>query len=208
MRKISLKRAASLDALLMSGRAFFISCLKKSLHNDVVQRRKIRAILPTMRTPVFLFSIVLLFTVSVFSQLPRPEIKVNGVGLGVSYREVIRRLGKPSRDYTVEADECVGGKSRYLVYKGLTVEMHPRRSGNPNDFYVGELEVTSARWNVSVVRMGASLAAIRKKFGPSELRNSDKKGEKVLYYFLNAPGNLYFHFRRGKLVRIETYYIC
>ena len=160
-----------------------------------------------MKIPALLFSVVLLFTVNAFSQFSSPEIKVNGVGLGASYREVVRRLGKPSRDYTVEADECVGGKSRYLVYHGLTVEMHPR-SSNPMAFYVGRIEVSSARWNVSGVRIGASPASIRKKFGSSELRNGDKKGEKFLPYFINAPGNLYFHFRRGMLVRIETFYIC
>jgi hypothetical protein len=163
--------------------------------------------LPAMKTLTLLFSIVLLFTGNAFSQFASPDIKVNGVGLGASYREVIRKLGKPSRDYTVEADECVGGQSRYLVYKGLTVEMHAR-SSDPKDFYVGQLEVTSSRWNVSGVRIGASPASIRKKFGPSELQNGDKKGEKVLPYFLKAPGNLYFHFRRGRLARIETYYIC
>jgi hypothetical protein len=161
----------------------------------------------TMKTLTLLFIIVLLFTVDAFSQFASPDLEVNGVGLGASYREVIRRLGKPLRDYTVEADECVGGKSRYLVYKGLTVETHPR-SGSPKDFYVGQIEVTSSRWNVSGERIGASLDSITKKFGPTELRNGDKKSEKVLLYFLNAPGNLHFHFRRGKLFRIETYYIC
>jgi hypothetical protein len=161
----------------------------------------------TMKTSTLLFGVVLLFTVNAFSQFASPELKVNGVGLGASYREVVRRLGKPSRDYTVEADECVGGKSRYLVYKGLTVEMHPR-SSDPKVFYVGQIEITSSRWNVSGVRIGASPASIRKKFGPSELRNGDRKSEKVLLYFLDAPGNLHFYFRRGKLVRIETYYIC
>jgi hypothetical protein len=156
---------------------------------------------------ILLFSIVLLLSVNAFSQFSSPDIKVNGVGLGASYREVVRKLGKPSRDYTVEADECVGGKSRYLVYKGLTVEMHPR-SSDPKEFYVGQIEVTSSKWDVSGVRIGVSLKSIRRKLGPSNLRNSDKKGEKFLSYSPRATGNLYFYFRRGKLVRVETYYIC
>ena len=160
-----------------------------------------------MKTLILLFSIVILFAVNGFSQISSPGIKVNGVGLGASYREVIRRFGKPSRDYTVEADECVGGQSRYLVYNGLTIEMHPSGE-NAKAFQVGQIEVTSARWNISGVRVGASPAAIRKKFGPSEFQNGDQKGEKFIPYFLNAPGNLYFYFRRGKLVRVETYYIC
>ena len=154
-----------------------------------------------------LVSIVLLFTVNAFSQSSSPDIKVNGISLGASYREVIRKLGKPSRDYTVEADECVGGKSRYLVYQGLSVEMHPRGS-SPKEFYVGRIEVTSSRWNVSGVRTGASLQSIRRKLGASELQNGDKKGEKFLLYYPKATGNLYFYFRRSKLVRVETYLIC
>lgn len=160
-----------------------------------------------MKTLTLLFSIVLLLTVNAFSQSSTPDIKVNGVGLGSSYREVIRKLGKPSRDYTVEADECVGGKSRYLIYQGLTVELHPRAS-NPKAFYVGQIEVTSARWNVSGVRIGAKPAAVRKKFGSSDFQNGDKKGERFLDYYLAAPGNLYFYFRRNQLVRVETYRIC
>ena len=154
-----------------------------------------------------LFSILLLFTVNGFSQIKSTAIKVNGVGLGASYRDVVRRLGKPARDYTVEADECVGGKSRYLVYKGLIVEMHPR-SSDPKQFYVGQIEVRSARWNASGLRVGVKASAVRKKFGPSDFQNGDKKGEMFLPYYLDAPGNLYFYFRRGRLVRVETYYIC
>lgn len=161
----------------------------------------------TMKTPALLFGIVLLFTVNAFSQFSSSGINVNGVGLGVAYREVVRKLGKPSRDYTVEADECVGGKSRFLVYKGLTVELHPR-TGNPKAFYVGRIDVTSARWNVSGVRIGARMSAIRKKFGSTGLQDGDKKGEKFLLYGLDAPGNLYFRFRRGRLFNIETFYIC
>jgi hypothetical protein len=179
----------------------------KSLRNYVGKRRKISVMLLAMKILTFLFAIILLFTVNAFTQFAAPEIKVNGIGLGDSYRQVIRRLGKPLRDYTVEADECVGGRSRFLVYKGLTVEMHPRHS-DPKQFYVGQLEVTSARWNVSGVRIGTGTASIRKKFGPSEFQKSEQKGEKFLPYYLNAPGNLHFYFRGARLVRIETYYIC
>ena len=161
-----------------------------------------------MKTLTLSIGVILLFTVSAFSQSDSPEILVGGVGLGDSYSKIVRKLGRPLRDYTVEADECVGGKTRYLVYKGLTIEMHPSIAG-PKEFYAGRLEVASPRWSTSSgVRIGATLSSIRKKYGPSGLENADRKGEKFLSYYLNAPGNLHFFFRRGKLVRIETYYIC
>jgi hypothetical protein len=136
------------------------------------------------------------------------SVTVNGVGLGDSYTQAVRKLGKPLKNIISEGDECIGGKLRKLSYSGLTLEFHQDSEGK---FYVGSFEVSSPRWNVSGVGVGTASAAIRRKYGKTDPQEGDSRGEVLWLYGLTedeGPGNLNFYFRKGKLVRISTFYVC
>lgn len=156
--------------------------------------------------------VILLFALAGYAQEGRASkyaVKINGVGLGDSYEQVIKKFGKPSKNMIEEGDECVGGKLRRLTYPGLVFELH-QENEKPTKFYVGNLEVTSARWDVSGVKVGMTASAIKRKFGKAEIvRDTDRSS--YLSYDLTdeeGPGLLNFYIRGGRVTRISTFYIC
>lgn len=158
----------------------------------------------------FLFlAVILLFTAPAFSQVSLIEgIKVNGIALGAKYSDVVRKLGKPTRDVTnKEMDECMGSHVRTLTYPGLKIELDDAGGG----FTVFSFEVTSAKYDVSGVKIGAAADAIQKRFGTKRRTVEKSKTGATWYYEMSdeSPGTSNFHFRGGKLVKIEsTYTMC
>lgn len=157
---------------------------------------------------------ILIFALSAYSQSRNSAIyavKINGAGLGTPHTTVKKKLGKPVTDVLGDAGECFASKMRTYTYSGLTLELHEETSDIPDRFYIANMSVTSARWTVSGVRVGSTTAAIRRKFGKGTVSKGDAPGETVLAYHLTeteGPGNLNFYIRKGKVVRIETFYIC
>ena len=147
--------------------------------------------------------LVLIFPTLGFAQSSLPEgPRVNGLGLDAKYSEVIRKLGKPTRDVTDRSiNECTGSRLRTLYYPGLKVELFDAET---DLFKVFAFEVTSSKWDVSGSRVGDSTAAVQKLFG-TRGRKVEKVGAgTVWYYEMNeeAPGLSNFHFRNGKLAKI------
>lgn len=155
----------------------------------------------------FIF-ILLILAVSVHAQQDGKtlELTVNGVHLGASYESVIRKFGSPAREIRDSAGACVGGKSRKVVYPGLTLSF-TNDEAKPNKFTIYELEVTSSRWNVSGFTVGATEAAIERRLGKFTTQD-DKKGETIWYYYLQKEdtGGSHFFFRHGKVVRFLSFY--
>ena len=129
--------------------------------------------------------------------------KVNGLALGATRNEVIKKLGKPSSESKRKADECVGGTEMTLHYPGLKLLLWDDPD-DPRRFAVGKFEISSARWDVSGIRIGQPNSAVRKQFGA---RSTEEKqsGQLVWFYFMDeniSPGSTNFHFRNGKLIKI------
>jgi hypothetical protein len=158
-----------------------------------------------MKRFLLLFAVLLLALTSAHSQIRGKDgLTVNGIALGDTQAQVVRKLGKPSRVTEEAADECIGGQMRTLYYPGLKVRVY----GIENRYTVGDFEVTSSMWNVSGVKVGMSSAAITKRFGKassSEIEN----GTRIWYYHFDveSPGNSNFYFRNGKVVRIYSMYL-
>lgn len=156
---------------------------------------------------IFLIAVLVsLFTVAAHGQGSGEKylLKVNGIGLGSYYAQVIRTFGKPLKETTGDGNECIGGKMRKLEYPGMTFELH-QEFGKTKRFYVGSFEVTSARWNVSGLKAGSTAAAVKRKFGKAA-----EEGRSWLYEIAETegPGSVNIYFRNGKVVRFETSYIC
>ena len=134
---------------------------------------------------------------------------VEGLSLGASRDEVIKKLGKPSSEKKGEADECVGGTEMTLKYPGLEFRLWDD-SEEPGKFTVGAFEVTSQRWDVSGVRVGQSGETVKKLFGTSYTTESEKGGRTIWYYAMDeneGPGNTNFTIRNGKIINIYTMWL-
>lgn len=150
--------------------------------------------------------ILLIFAATAYSQVSLSQgPKVNGLGLGATRTDVVRKLGKPVSETKRDAGECIGGTEMTLRYPGLKFVLWD----DPDDarkFTVGEFEVTSAKWDVSGARVGHASAGVKKLFGT---RSAEEKqaGLPVWFYYMDesiSPGSTNFHFRNGKVVRIVS----
>lgn len=159
----------------------------------------------------FLLILTTLFLAgTVFSQTSLKEgPKVNGIALGATREEVVRRLGKPRSQSKRQADECVGGVELTLNYPGLTFKLWD--DADQKNFTVGYFEVRSAAWNVSGARVGNASAAIKRRFGTRTAQEVDSQTNMLTWYYDMdeniSPGNTSFAFRRGRVYRIATMYL-
>lgn len=147
---------------------------------------------------------ILLISGTAFSQTSLKEgAKVNGIGLGATREEIIRRFGKPTSQSKKEADPCVSGTELTLNYPGLTFKLW---NDLDDKFTVGYFEVRSAGWNVSGAQIGQSSAAIKKRLGTRTSQEIDGQTNMLTWYYHmgddNGPGSTNFAFRRGKVSRI------
>jgi hypothetical protein len=136
----------------------------------------------------------------------REGLKVNGLALGATYAQTIKTFGKPVRDITSrKIDECIGSRTRTLTYLGLKVELV---EGERNAFTVFGFEVTSAKWNVSGIRIGESSELIQRRFGTTGRTVEREKTGQTWFYEMTeeSPGGTSFYFRNGKLIKVNTGY--
>lgn len=134
----------------------------------------------------------------------REGLKVNGLALGATYAATVKAFGKPARDVTSRRiDECIGSRTRTLTYPGLKVELV---EGERHAFTVFGFEVTSARWDVSGVKIGDSSTTIQRRFGTTgRTIDKDSNGSTWFYEMTDEnPGGSNFYFRNGKLIKVNT----
>jgi len=156
-----------------------------------------------MRT-LFIF-VLLVFSVSVFGQkAPTDGLKVNGVGLGAAYKSVVAKFGKPIKEKIQKGDECVPDRRKILNYPGLMFELIENEGKN---FTVISFEATSAKYDVSGVKVGDTQVAVSRRFGKRTMEDT-VSGQKVWYYEMtpDLPGNSNFFFRAGKITKIQSAY--
>lgn len=162
-----------------------------------------------MKTLLFV-AILLLPAFSLTAQTSLKEgPTVNGVRLGATQNEVRARFGKPLSQERREAEPCVGGTELTMRYRGAVITLWD----DPNDasrFTVGRIEVTSAAWPVSGVRVGQSSGSVRTKFGKPDAQEPDQRTKLSVWYYEmtdDSPGNTHFTFRNGKLIKITAIYL-
>ena len=126
------------------------------------------------------------------------KLEVKGVDIGTSYQDVLSQLGKPLSSKKRGTNPC-GGAKLTLRYSDLTVNLDP--DADEQNFIVVLIEVTSPKWEVSGISIGASLEEARAKFGKSsELRKEN--GLNYVSYFV-TDGYANFYFRNNKLVKVN-----
>jgi len=139
-------------------------------------------------------------------------ITVKGVGLGASYAQVIKAFGKPKKDTTTNGDECRGGKQRLLEYDGISFDLYLYDDDANAQFNVGMIEITSAKWLASGLKVGAPLSAVTRKLGEPTSKEPGRLKREILRHYnfgeSDGPGNTMLTFRNGKLFKITSFYIC
>lgn len=158
---------------------------------------------------VLLLLVVLLFAItSAHSQngkSPKETLTVNGVGLGSTPSDIIKKFGKPLRTKTEDAGECIGGRMRTMTYTGIKFVLY---EDDTDKFTVGEFIVTGTKWSVSGAKVGMTPAAVKKLFGSADQSGSEGGRPIWAYNFTDDnPGNSNFTFRNGKLTEISTAFL-
>lgn len=165
------------------------------------------------RTLVCLAFIVVLASAA-SSQTSNPaRLKLRGVGLDSSYAQVVKTLGKPSKETAPTAEECIGGQEKDLEYDGISFRMMNGDSKGGKTFEVKSFEVTGSQYVVSGVRIGDAQTLVRKIFGRRFSTDKDPQtGETIWHYAMSdreGPGTTTFKFKNGKITYIASdYLVC
>jgi len=152
------------------------------------------------------FVLLLFFVFPVLGQkkLREVDLRVNGIGSGTSYLNVIRKLGKPLRSKTEKfeaSSACSGSAETHLTlyYFGLEVTLLGDDKGRNLDVY--SMEFASGKWAASGISIGAGIKEVQTKFGEPNSKEK-KSGETILYYVTRENlGTVRFHFRNNKLTK-------
>lgn len=147
------------------------------------------------------------FTVSVFlclsfslPVLTQPnEFNVKGVKVGTLYKQVIKKLGRPTSTRKGGEYPCESGPITTLRYPGLKIELIP--SHNEKSLFVASMEVTSSKWLISSkIRIGARVEKVMRAFGNIELKSDGNR--KYLPYYI-GDGYAPFYFHRNRLLKAK-----
>lgn len=136
------------------------------------------------------------------SMLEMSELKVNGIELGTPNSKVLKQFGKPLQNKKIYSDACGNGFRKILKYSGITVELI---SGEKDrKFIVASVEVTSSKWSVSGIFVGADIKDVQAIFNRTYSQES-KSGTDTLFYG-NGDGWINFYFKNNKLIKISWEY--
>ena len=126
------------------------------------------------------------------------KLQIKGIYIENSYyKDVLRQFGKPLSSKKRGTNPC-GGTKLTLRYPGLIINLDPDE--NEQNFFVVFAEITSPEWEVSGIRIGASLEDVQAKFGKSSELSKESGLETIWYYA--GDGGADFYFRKNKLVKI------
>ena len=162
-----------------------------------------------MKIKLLIASALLLCSTNVFSQVSLSAgPKVNGLALGATVKQVIAKFGRPISDKLQPRNECTGTRLRTMTYPGLIVELDE----SEKTYYVFSFTVTSPKYDVSGIRIGAAQTAVANIFGTRGRTIENPRTGPEWYYSMDeedTAGGTNFIFRRGKLAKITTsYMIC
>jgi len=147
----------------------------------------------------FFFILFVAFVLSLTASAQETiDLQISGVEIGATETTVVQKLGKPSSRKKGGIVPCHDGEMLLTWrYPGLTLEFWENLDGK---FIVFTATVTSPKWSVSGINIGASVADVRRKFGDSDL--TKEKGLDYLSYYI-TDGYANFVFKKNKLIKID-----
>ncbi len=154
--------------------------------------------LQNMKRLLFL-SLLIIFALHLNASAQTIDLKVKGVEIGTSYSSVLEKLGKPLSSKVGGIVPCSDGSKLLTVrYQGLVIELS--KDVDETNFTVFSMTVTSPRWSMSGINIGADIKNVRTKYGSSKLIK-DEGMDSLIYYI--TDGFATFYFRNKKLVKVR-----
>src|SRR5207237_10363476 len=98
----------------------------------------------------------ILFAFPVAATAQAVNLKVKNVGIGTSYSDALKQLGKPLSKKKGGSYPCDGGPMITLRYAGLIVKLL-ESNNNKRNFFVGSVELNSRKWTSSGIKIGANI---------------------------------------------------
>ena len=145
-----------------------------------------------------------------FGQVDPGKLKFNGVGLGSTYGQVVKALGKPSRESKPQREECIGGHEKTVNYPGVTFTLMDE---GKKTFKVMSFDINSANYSVSGIKVGDTQLTVRRILGSKFTSGAgDVLGTTDWTYEISdelGPGWTTITFKKGKVVSIgSSYTVC
>ena len=153
----------------------------------------------------FVLLVFLSFPIFGQEKLHEVDLRVSDIGSGMPYPTVIRNLGKPLQrkaTRTTASLSCSGAAETHvtLLYSGLQISL--LGDGRGRSLTVYSIEISSPKWMVSGVRIGASVGDVENKFG-RPISKAQKSDETIFHYVTKGNlGMVNFHFRNNELVKV------
>ncbi len=148
----------------------------------------------------FVFPII--FALSTNALAGEIDLRINGVGLGTKEATVLRKLGKPSSSKKGGIVPCSDGSALLtLRYPGLVIEL--ARDEDEQDFSVFTMRVTSPKWTLSGINVGANINDVQTKFGQPYHKTKESKLLGLHYNTKGNGGAASFYFQDNKLVGVD-----
>ena len=141
------------------------------------------------------------------------RVKFRGIGLDSTYSQVVKALGRPTTEDKANEEGCIGGREKSIKYPGISFYMMDGDSKGGKTFEVKAFEVTAPGYVVSGIKVGDTLATVRKKFGRKYTVDTEREpGEITWFYEMNeylGPGTTSVVFKNGRVSMIATsYQVC
>ncbi len=156
---------------------------------------------------LLLTSLLLVLSLSAAGQTSTQTIdfRINGVGHGSTPAVIARKLGKPRRSKDVREpgdDSCFSEAHTFRTVNYTGLELSLIGDGKGRKLRVYEIEVKSAKWLVSGIRVGADMAGVRSVLGKP--REEFERDATTTWYYENKgqTADVSFEFIKGRLVRI------
>jgi hypothetical protein len=151
---------------------------------------------------------VLVIAGACFGQLDPGDLKFNGVGLGSTYGQVVKALGKPSSETKPMREECIGGREKSAKYQGASLVFMDEVG---KTFKVMAFDVTSPKYVVSGIKVGDTQLTVRRVLGSKFTSEPEAaSGSTTWTYEMDGEtGSTRIKFKKGKVVEISSgYLVC
>ena len=145
-----------------------------------------------------------------FGQLDPGKLRFNGVGLGSTYGQVTKALGKPSRETKPKSEACAGGREKSATYQGASFTF---MDSGTETFKVMSFEVTSPQYSVSGIKVGDRQLTVKRVLGSKFTSGAGAVQGTTDWMFEigdeDGPGWTAVTFKKGKVVSISSgYAVC
>ena len=154
--------------------------------------------------------VILVITGAMFGQVDPGKLRFNGVGLGSTYGQVVKALGKPSRETKPQNEECIGGREKSATYEGASFTFMDE---GKRTFKVMSFDLTSPKYSVSGIKVGDSQLTVRRVLGTKFTSGEgEMAGTTEWTYEIggdDGPGWTTVTFKKGKVISIgSSYTVC